>query len=106
MIDAISGAGGVGAVKDLAEAMGAGNTGQVTGAADAASFSDALEGALTDAIGKLRQAEKVSISGVAGNASAQEVVEAVMEAQQKLQTAIAVRDKVVEAYLEVSRMQI
>jgi flagellar hook-basal body complex protein FliE len=34
------------------------------------------------------------------------VVEAVMTAEQTLQGAIAVRDKVVAAYLELSRMQI
>jgi flagellar hook-basal body complex protein FliE len=36
----------------------------------------------------------------------QQVVEAVMAAEQALQSAIAVRDKVVSAYLEISRMQI
>ncbi|MEQ8824481.1 MAG: flagellar hook-basal body complex protein FliE [Filomicrobium sp.] len=106
MIDAISGIAGPGAVKETNDAMGAGAANAVASPVDADSFSHALESALTDAIGKLRNAEQVSISGVAGQASAQEVVEAVMEAQQKLQTAIAVRNKVVEAYLEVSRMQI
>jgi flagellar hook-basal body complex protein FliE len=36
----------------------------------------------------------------------QQVVEAVMAAEQTLQSSIAIRDKVVAAYLEVSRMQI
>jgi len=36
----------------------------------------------------------------------QHVVEAVMNAQSTLQTAIAVRDKVVSAYQDVSRMAI
>ena len=35
-----------------------------------------------------------------------EVVDALMSAEQSLQTAIAIRDKLVTAYLEVSRMQI
>ena len=34
-----------------------------------------------------------------------EVVDAVMQAQQTLQTAIAIRDKVVTAFLDVTRMQ-
>lgn len=41
-----------------------------------------------------------------GQASVQQVVEAVMSAEQSLQTALAVRDKVVAAYQEISRMQI
>jgi flagellar hook-basal body complex protein FliE len=34
------------------------------------------------------------------------VVEAVMAAEQSLQASLAVRDKVVQSYLEISRMQI
>jgi flagellar hook-basal body complex protein FliE len=56
--------------------------------------------------GEVRNAETLSIAGVRGQASVQQVVEAVMSAEQSLQTAIAVRDKVVSAYLEISRMSI
>ena len=41
-----------------------------------------------------------------GKAAVQEVVEAVMSAEQTLQSAIAIRDKVVAAYQEISRMAI
>jgi flagellar hook-basal body complex protein FliE len=34
------------------------------------------------------------------------VVSSVMEAEQSLQTAIAIRDKIVQAYLEISRMPV
>ncbi len=44
--------------------------------------------------------------GCSGKASVQQVVEAVMSAEQTLQSAIAIRDKVVSAYLEISRMAI
>lgn len=54
----------------------------------------------------VKTAEATSIAGIKGKASVQQVVEAVMNAEQSLQTAIAVRDKVVTAYLEISRMQI
>ncbi|MGU3359000.1 flagellar hook-basal body complex protein FliE [Methylobacterium sp. M6A4_1b] len=54
----------------------------------------------------LRTGEAAAISGIQGKASTQQVVEAVMSAEQSLQTAIAVRDKVVAAYLELSRMPI
>ena len=47
-----------------------------------------------------------SIAGMRGQASVQQVVDAVMSAEQTLQGAIAIRDKVVSAYLELSRMSI
>jgi len=65
-------------------------------------FGDLLQRSI-DAIAK---GEQVGTAGVVGSASTQEVVVAVMEAERSLQTALAVRNKVVEAYLEVSRMQI
>jgi flagellar hook-basal body complex protein FliE len=54
----------------------------------------------------MRQAEAVSIGGVKGTASLQDVVEHVMSAEQSLQAVIAVRDKVISAYQEISRMAI
>jgi flagellar hook-basal body complex protein FliE len=54
----------------------------------------------------MRAGEAASIAGVKGDASVQEVVNAVMSAEQQLRAAIAVRDRVVAAYQEVSRMQI
>ncbi|MDX2264365.1 MAG: flagellar hook-basal body complex protein FliE [Hyphomicrobiales bacterium] len=59
-----------------------------------------------DSAQTLRRAEAVSIAGVAGQASAQDVAEAVMEAERTLNAAIAIRDKAVAAYLEISRMSI
>lgn len=70
------------------------------------SFSDVMSEVATNAISSLKQSEATSISGVQGKASVQRVVEAIMSAEQSLQTAVAVRDKVVAAYQEVSRMSI
>jgi flagellar hook-basal body complex protein FliE len=61
---------------------------------------------ITDTADVLRTAEATSIMGVRGQASVQEVVESVLAAEQALQAAIAIRDKVVAAYLELSRMAI
>nr|MEC9419079.1 flagellar hook-basal body complex protein FliE [Pseudomonadota bacterium] len=77
-----------------------------TGAVGETSFSDAMAKVSTDAIDKIKQGEAVSIAGVDGQASVQQVVEAVMAAESTLQTAIAIRDKVVSAYQEISRMSI
>ena len=69
-------------------------------------FASMLGNAITDFGNKLRQAEAVSIGGVKGTASMQDVVEHVMSAEQSLQAVIAVRDKVISAYQEISRMAI
>lgn len=77
-----------------------------TEAASGASFSDAIANVSQSAIDKVKQGEAAAIAGVDGQASVQQVVEAVMQAESSLQTAIAIRDKVVNAYQEVSRMSI
>jgi len=48
----------------------------------------------------------VSIKALQGDADTREVVDAVMNAQETLSAAIAIRDKIVAAYLDVSRMSI
>lgn len=70
------------------------------------SFTDTMASVTQDAIERIKEGEAVSIAGISGKASAQQVVEAVMAAEASLQTAIAIRDKVVSAYQEVSRMAI
>jgi flagellar hook-basal body complex protein FliE len=74
--------------------------------AEGADFGAMLGALASSAVGAVRNAETISIAGIKGQSSVQQVVEAVMAAEQALQSAIAVRDKVVSAYLEISRMQI
>jgi len=69
-------------------------------------FSALLGDAVAGLAQKLKEAESVSIAGIKGMASTQDVVQQVMAAEQALQASIAVRDKVVAAYLEISRMSI
>ena len=76
------------------------------GQAAPASFLEALGQAGTSAAGTLRQAEAASLSALSGEADPRMVVDAVMRAEQTLQTAVAIRDKIVTAYLEISRMAI
>jgi flagellar hook-basal body complex protein FliE len=71
-----------------------------------ADFGSVLGQMAMDAIGVVKTGEATSIAGVRGSATTQQVVEAVMAAEQTLQTGIAIRDKVVSAYLEISRMSI
>ncbi|MBZ6078563.1 flagellar hook-basal body complex protein FliE [Microvirga puerhi] len=69
-------------------------------------FGDIMVQVAANAAQTLRAGESAAIAGVQGKASVQQVVEAVMSAEQALQTAIAIRDKVVAAYQEISRMAI
>jgi flagellar hook-basal body complex protein FliE len=57
-------------------------------------------------VNSLKSSEQMSIAGMSGKATTQSVVEAVMQAQESLQTAVAVRDKAVSAFQEVTRMSI
>lgn len=69
-------------------------------------FSSLIGEAIAGVAGQLRQAEAMSVKGIKGVASTQDVVEQVLAAEQALQASIAIRDKVVAAYLEISRMSI
>jgi flagellar hook-basal body complex protein FliE len=75
-------------------------------AAEGADFGAMLGAFASNALSVVKDAEVISVAGVRGHASVQQVVEAVMSAEQTLQGAIALRDKVVSAYLELSRMSI
>src|SRR5690606_23977487 len=70
------------------------------------SFASALATATENAVGTLRGAETLSLKAVQGEVETREVVDAVMSAEQTLQAAIAIRDKIVSSYLEVARMAI
>ena len=59
-----------------------------------------------DAVDKINTSEAASIAGIQGKATTQSVVQAVVGAQEALQTALAVRDKTVTAFQEISRMPI
>lgn len=65
-------------------------------------IGDAIEGLSS----RLRKSEAVSVAGLKGTASTHDVVEQLMVAEHSLQAAIAVRDKIVAAYLEIGRMAI
>lgn len=112
MIDAIKTVGGMSLTNSLdalsgtAAAAGQSLLGGTAGAVSSGSFAEVLGGMAKDAAASLRTAETRSFEGIRGEANIREVVDAVMAAEQSLQTAIAIRDKVVSAYLEIARMPI
>lgn len=71
-----------------------------------ASFASMVGEAANKVADNLQQAEQLSMQALKGEGDTRAVVDAVMTAEQSLQAAIAIRDKVVSAYLEISRMAI
>ncbi|MFN3689117.1 flagellar hook-basal body complex protein FliE [Salinarimonas sp.] len=107
MIDATSslnavGIGGTGAARAIERIAPTAGAGAVSGL----DFGAVLTDVASKGVSAIANAEAASIKGIRGEASIQQVVEAVLEAERTLQTAIAVRDKVVQAYQEISRMAI
>jgi len=74
-------------------------------AANDGGFAAVLSNVAKGAVNTIKNAESMSFAGIQGTATTREVVDAVMQAQQTLQTAIALRDKVVSAFLDVTKMQ-
>jgi len=72
----------------------------------ATDFGSVLASLARDTMSTMRGGEAAAISGIQGKVSTQKVVEAIMSAEQALQVAISVRDKVVQAYQEIGRMAI
>jgi flagellar hook-basal body complex protein FliE len=70
------------------------------------SFADFVNSVGTNFADTMKTAETKSMDGMLGKATTREVVEAVMSADQTLQTAMAFRDKIVSAYLEIVKMPI
>ncbi len=69
-------------------------------------FESILKSFVTGTVDALRNGESTAIAAIEGKASTQQAVMATMQAEQSLQAALAIRDKVVSAFLEISRMQI
>ncbi|MDD9908481.1 MAG: flagellar hook-basal body complex protein FliE [Ahrensia sp.] len=70
------------------------------------SFAEMVSGSAQALMASLQNAETMSAAGMTGQAGVREVTDAVMSAERDLQTTIAIRDKVVSAWLDVSRMAI
>lgn len=70
------------------------------------SFSSMLKDAATNAVDSVKQSEQASKQAIAGKTDIREVVNAVSNAELTLETVVAVRDKVINAYNEILRMPI
>ncbi len=85
--------------------------GQATGAnaaniGGAGSFTDFLNGAIKDGITTMKTGEHLATQQISGQANIVDVVNAVNSAELTLDTVVAVRDKVVQAYQSIMNMPI
>lgn len=78
----------------------------VAGSDGGEGFVKLISHAFSNTSDALQAAEATSAQALEGKASIQQVVEAMMHAERELQTVLAIRDKIVGAYLEISRTTI
>jgi flagellar hook-basal body complex protein FliE len=69
-------------------------------------FADLVKGAIEQAKTIGEKSEQLSIAGITDRADISQVVTAVAEAEVTLQTVVAIRDKVLDAYKDIIRMPI
>ena len=69
-------------------------------------FSEMVSDAAAQAIDTVRTGDSTAIAALNGQAGLQQVVEATMAMESTVQVAVALRDKMVDAYQEVMRMPI
>ena len=81
-------------------------TAPMSDAGSEGSFADALEAAARNIFQTLETSESQSVSAMSGEAEIQEVVEAIVSAEMALQSAVVIRDRMVEAYQEILRMPV
>ncbi len=89
-----------------ASAMRAGGGGGGSDNVDTIDFGKLVQNALGDATTSVRQAESAGMAAVAGKADIVNVVTAIAQAETTLETVMAVRDQVIQAYQEIMRMPI
>jgi flagellar hook-basal body complex protein FliE len=69
-------------------------------------FGDVLAGALEGVVSAGHRADAESVRAISGSSNLTDVATAVTRAELALQTAVSIRDKVVQAYQDIIRMPI
>ena len=77
-----------------------------TDTGDAGAFGDLVKAGMNSAIDAQHHGEKISGLALAGKADMTDVLQALNNAEMALNTVLALRDKVVQAYNDVMRTQI
>lgn len=92
------------AYQAMAKIGGAAST--ASGPAASTGFGDFLSHAMNDAIGSMKAGETAAAQQAAGQGDIVNVVNAVNQAEITLDTVVAVRDKVIQAYQSIMQMPI
>lgn len=74
--------------------------------AEGQGFTQALEQALNEMRATVERGERAATEAMTGDGDLQSVVEALTATEMALETAVVVRDRVVEAYQEIMRMPV
>ena len=102
----IEGVSALSATKSTTESLGSSPASGVGSAGGGGDFGQVFNQMVGDTVGTLESGEATAIQGLQGGVPAFKVVESVMAAQRSLQSLLAIRDKAVSAYQEISRMAI
>ena len=79
---------------------------QAAQSAGGGSFGDMMRHAVSDVADTVSKGEQASLQAATGKADLAKVTEAVNNAEIAVQTVVAVRDRVVQAYQDIMRMPI
>ncbi len=79
---------------------------QGVSASDTSGFGSTLQRALQDVVQTGHDADTKTIQGMSGEGNITDVVMAVSRAQLALQSTVAIRDRVVQAYQDIMKMSI
>ena len=94
------------AIANIGTSAGSAGSAATSGATGVSDFSNFLSNALRDGIGTMKQGEVMAGRQITGQANIVDVVSAVNQAEVTLDTVVAVRDKVVQAYQSIMNMPI
>ncbi|CAH2599178.1 Flagellar hook-basal body complex protein FliE [Rhodovastum atsumiense] len=89
-----------------AQAYRAVESGQAAAVSGGADFGGVLSRMLESAVAAGHEADRQSTAAIAGNGNITDVVTAVSKAELALQSTVAIRDRVVQAYQDIMRMGI
>ena len=94
------------AAQNIIDRVGSGSTSTETASVKGNSFFDMLGGALQGAAATGYKSELTATRALSGKADLTDVVTAVTDAETALNTVVAIRDRVINAYQEIIKMPI
>ena len=79
---------------------------QTESSTSAGEFQNILDTIKSQFIDPIKSAEDMAIKGIAGQAPVQDVIQKVMQAERVVYTGLAIKDRALAAYQEITRMQV